>query len=89
MRIEIPMIPSLEEQLKVVVLTATKEAIEEGRKQLATREWMTLKEGAVYANVSYNSFIKFRERGLKVCEIDGIKRVSKKEIDIFLEKNSY
>nr|WP_241489985.1 NapC/NirT family cytochrome c [Lysinibacillus sphaericus] len=89
MRIEIPMIPSLEEQLKVVVLTATKEAIEEGRKQLAAREWMSLKEGAVYANVSYNSFIKFRERGLKVCEIDGIKRVSKKEIDIFLEKNSY
>ncbi|QEA01275.1 DNA-binding protein [Lysinibacillus fusiformis] len=83
------MIPSLEEQLKVVVLTATKEAIEDGRKQLAAREWMSLKEGAVYANVSYNSFIKFRERGLKVFEIDGIKRVSKKEIDIFLEKNSY
>lgn len=89
MRIELDMPEGLEEQLKHVVISATKEAIEQSQKQLMTKEWMNLREGALYAGVSYNSFIKFRERGLKVCEIDGIKRVSKKEIDFFLEKNSF
>jgi len=89
MRIELDMPQGLAEQLKQVVLNATKEAIEEQQKQLATKQWLSLKEGAVYAGVSYNSFIKFRLLGMKVCEIDGIKRVSKKEIDSFLENNSF
>lgn len=79
----------LEEQLKAVVITATREAIEQTQKRLVAKEWFSLKEACEYAGVSYNSFIKFRNRGLKVCEIEGIKRVSKKEIDSFLEKNSY
>lgn len=53
-----------------------------------TKEWLSLKEASTYAGVSYNTFIKFRTRGLKVCEIDGIKRVSRKEIDRFLEEHS-
>lgn len=53
------------------------------------KDWMSLKEAANYAGVSYNTFIKFRTLGLKVCEIDGIKRVSKKEIDRFLEGHSF
>lgn len=53
------------------------------------KEWMTLDEGAEYANVSINSFRKFRLHGLKVTEIEGIKRVSRKEIDSFLEGNGY
>lgn len=54
-----------------------------------TKSWMSLKEAAHYAGVSSNTFIKFRLRGLKVCEIDGIKRVSRKEIDRFLEEHSF
>lgn len=52
-------------------------------------EWLSVKDAAKYASVSYNTFIKFRTMGLKVCEIDGIKRVSKKEIDRFLEEYSF
>lgn len=52
-------------------------------------EWLDLKSAAKYAGVSYNTFIKFRKMGLKVTEIDGIKRVKKSEIDRFLEKYSY
>lgn len=51
--------------------------------------WLSLKEAAKYAGVSYNTFIKFRHRGLKVFELEGIKRVSKKEIDRFLEEYSF
>lgn len=51
-------------------------------------EWISLKEGAVYAGVCLNTFKMFREHGLKVCEIQGVKRVSKKEIDRFLIENS-
>lgn len=53
------------------------------------KEWMTLKEGADYAGVSYNTLIKFRLMGLKVVEIDGIKRISKTEIDNFFKENSF
>ncbi|SFQ61819.1 hypothetical protein SAMN05421670_3002 [Psychrobacillus psychrotolerans] len=52
-------------------------------------EWMTLANGAKYAGVSYNTFSKFRLMGLKVSEIEGIKRVSRKEIDSFLESYSF
>ncbi|ETT81999.1 hypothetical protein MKZ08_03755 [Viridibacillus sp. FSL R5-0477] len=52
------------------------------------KEWFSLKEAAIYAGVSYNTFKKFRLLGLKVCEIEGIKRVAKKEIDRFLEEYS-
>lgn len=53
------------------------------------KEWFSLKEAAKYAGVSYNTFIKFRLCGLKVCEIEGIKRVSRREIDRFLEEHSF
>ncbi|MFS0819182.1 helix-turn-helix domain-containing protein [Lysinibacillus sp. 1P01SD] len=52
------------------------------------KEWLSLKEAAKYAGVSYNTFVKFRHKGLKVCEIEGVKRVSKKEINRFLEEYS-
>lgn len=57
-------------------------------KELSTKKWMTLKEGAAYAGVSYNTFMKFRIIGLKICEIEGVRRVSKTEIDNFLNENS-
>lgn len=53
------------------------------------KEWLSLKEAAAYAGVSYNTFIKFREMGLKIAEVEGIKRVSRKEIDTFLENHSF
>lgn len=59
------------------------------RKHIVPIEWMTLADGAKYAGVSYNSFSKFREMGLKVSQVEGIKRVSRTEIDKFLEKNSF
>lgn len=80
---------SLEEQIKKVVIEATKEALVLNTNGQGANEWMSMKEAASYIGVSYNSFVKFRSMGLAVCEIDGIKRVSKKEIDAFLMKNSF
>ncbi|KUF32516.1 hypothetical protein AK833_12860 [Lysinibacillus sp. F5] len=53
------------------------------------KEWMSLKEAADYMGVSYNTLYKFRQMGLKVCEIERVKRVSRKEIDSFLESHSF
>ncbi|CAM5199046.1 hypothetical protein UACE39S_05771 [Ureibacillus acetophenoni] len=64
-------------------------AINLEKKFTSNKEWMTLKEGAAYAGVSYNTLMKFRLMGLKICEIDGTKRVSKTEIDNFLMENSF
>lgn len=52
-------------------------------------EWMSITEASKYVGVSFNTFSKFRSMGLKICEIDGIKRVSRKEIDNFLENHSF
>lgn len=89
MKVELDLFPELEEQLKLLVFKATREALNGSTEENNNKEWMSLKEGAKYAGVSYNSFIKFRAMGLVICEIDGIKRVSKKEIDNFLHKNSF
>lgn len=78
----------LEEQIKTVVLMATKQAMEQHQKVLFAKDWMSIKEGASYAGVSVNTFNKFRKIGLKICELDGVKRVSRKEINEFLESYS-
>lgn len=77
----------LENILTELIINCTNQAI---KSQLfLSKEWFSLSEAAKYAGVSHNTLVKFREKGLKVCEIDGIKRVSKKEIDRFLEDYSY
>lgn len=53
------------------------------------KEWMTIEEARNYIGVSYNTFNKFRIMGLKVAEIDGVKRVAKSEIDRFLTEHSF
>lgn len=65
--------------------------IEKSFAQLSSeyKEWLSLKEGASYAGVSYNTFIKFRTMGLRVSEIDGVKRVSKTEVNRFMEEHSF
>jgi hypothetical protein len=65
------------------------EAMEDYQKHhTTTKEWMSIKEAYEYIGVSNNTFMKYREMGLKVCEIEGIKRVSKEEIDNFLNQFS-
>lgn len=75
---------SLEDQLKEFIISSLKDA----SSTILFKEWMSISEAAKYIGVSYNTFTKFRTMGLKICEIDGIKRVSKKEIDTFLVTHS-
>lgn len=89
MKIELDMPEGLESQLRNLVMKAAKEGFDIFQNQMNTKQWMNLKEAAEYAGVSYNTFIRYRNLGLKVCEIDGVKRVSKKVVDDFLESNSY
>lgn len=77
----------LEKALTESVVNLISSAI--NKNKLYSPEWLSLVDAAKYAGVSYNTFIKFRSLGLKVCEIDGVKRVSRKEIDCFLEKHSF
>ncbi|QPQ34420.1 helix-turn-helix domain-containing protein [Lysinibacillus sp. JNUCC-52] len=75
--------------LENIITDAINKALLSTKQLMGINEWMSLKEGAKYAGVSYNTFMKFREMGLKVSEIDGVKRVSRKEIDHFLENHSF
>lgn len=75
------MTSTLENQIKEFIVSTQQNAS-------SYNEWMSISEAAKYVGVSYNTFVKFRNMGLKICEIDGIKRVSRKEIDTFLDTHS-
>ena len=77
--------PHVEEFISNVV----HQTLQTAKLTFAISEWMTLKDGAIYAGVSCNTFMKYRLNGLKVSEIEGVKRVSRKEIDRFLENYSF
>lgn len=51
-------------------------------------EWLKLKDAAKYLGVSEGTFYKLRIRGLKVFEVNGTKRVNKKDLERFIKKNS-
>lgn len=78
-----------ESRMEELIKDTIKNTLQSSKEILIQGEWMSLKEAAKYAGVSYNTLIKFREMGLKVSEIDMVKRVSKKEIDRFLEQHSF
>lgn len=74
------------ESFKLAMVNVVKEVLEDYK--LATKEWFSLKEAAQYIGVSTNTLTKYREMGLKVFVVEGVSRVSRKEIDRFLETYS-
>lgn len=67
-----------------------REQIYEVLKELTvTTEWLSINDAAKYVGVSLNTFKSFRDMGLPIVELGKIKRVSKKEIDIFLQQYMY
>ena len=89
MTLQLEVSTGLERELQSVILTTIRQAVQDLQQQNPSKEWMSLKEGAAYAGVSYNTLIKFRSMGLRVCEIERVKRISKSEIDTFLNKHSF
>lgn len=81
---------SFEKRLVSAIVKAVQEKIELPPIETAatTEEWMNLKTAAKYLGVSENTLYKFRVRGLKILEIDNVKRVSKTDLDRFIKKNS-
>lgn len=74
------------ELLRTMMSEAIKDIVTEYK--VASKEWFSLKEAAEYIGVSVNTLAKYRVMGLKVCVIEGVSRVSRKEIDSFLETYS-
>lgn len=72
--------------LKSIMEAALKQVIQEHK--LVTKEWFSLKEAAEYIGVSNNTLAKYREMGLRVFVVEGVSRVSRKEINRFLETHS-
>ncbi|MFF3102994.1 helix-turn-helix domain-containing protein [Viridibacillus arvi] len=72
--------------LKTMMSSVFKEIVTEYK--TISKEWFSLKEAAEYIGVSPNTLAKYREMGLKVFVVEGVSRVSRKEIDRFLETHS-
>lgn len=79
---------NIESHMEELIINTINKALLSSKQMLGLNEWMSIKEGAKYAGVSYNTFKKFRSKGLKISEIDGVMRVSRKEIDRFLESHN-
>lgn len=76
-------------EIEEIVIKAVQKALQAAQHEFVDSGWLSLKEGAKYAGVSYNTLIKYRQYGLQVCEIEGIKRISRKEIDRFFQEHSF
>ncbi|MFA1739366.1 hypothetical protein [Lysinibacillus fusiformis] len=66
-----------ETNIEKLISTVVTKTISTLKETFIDSEWMSLKEAATYLNVSPNTLKKFRVMGLKISEIDGVKRVSK------------
>lgn len=52
-------------------------------------EWLTYREAMNYLKIkSYTTLYKFIAKGLKVTEIGNVKRISKENLDAFMDKYS-
>lgn len=52
-------------------------------------EWLTYRQAMDYLQIkSYTTLYKFISKGLKVTEIGNVKRIYKKNLDDFMQKNS-
>ncbi|MGE7021337.1 helix-turn-helix domain-containing protein [Solibacillus cecembensis] len=76
-------------ELEQLIMKAVQKALHAAHHEFVDSGWLSLKEGAKYAGVSYNTLMKYRTLGLQVCEIDGVKRISRKEIDRFFQEHSF
>ncbi|MGE7795887.1 helix-turn-helix domain-containing protein [Lysinibacillus fusiformis] len=76
-------------EIEEIVIKAVQKALQAAQHEFVDSGWLSLKEGAKYAGVSYNTLLKYRQHGLQVCEIEGIKRISRKEIDRFFQEHSF
>lgn len=79
-----------EEQLTAFLEAFKQELIELFEQHLlkSQKQLLTTKEAANYLGVSYNTFQKLRYEGIKMFEVDGIKRVYKADLDTFIQTNS-
>ncbi|WP_346234830.1 helix-turn-helix domain-containing protein [Lysinibacillus telephonicus] len=83
--------PEIQSTTQAIILNTIAELLEEivNNQKEESKEWMSIEQACKYLNISYNTFKKFRIMGLKVAEIDGVKRVAKSEIDRFLNEHSF
>lgn len=89
---EIPLMLS-EESLNVirsVMLKSAQEAFSEVVQQQKYPRYMTIKNASGYAGVAVNTFRKdFIDKGLKVIDPNGLKRIDKNDIDEFMENMKF
>lgn len=70
------------------VINEIKPSLEAIAKQLIQKEWLSLGEAAEYIGVSRSTLAThFVNKGLAVSKIQQVKRISKKDIDEFLNEN--
>lgn len=63
-------------------------ALEVVAKELKQKEWMSIGEASEYVGVSRSTFTShFINRGLLVSKIQQVKRISKTDLDNFLNEN--
>jgi hypothetical protein len=82
-----------EESLNVihgVMLKSAQEAFSEVVRRQKYPRYMTIKDASSYAGVAVNTFRKdFINKGLKVIDPDGLKRIDKNDIDEFMENMKF
>lgn len=75
------------EMYEQTLLNMVKDAFEKANNASTHKPYMNKKEAALYIGISFNTLQKFIEYGLPVIDVENVKLISKKDIDLFLEQN--
>ncbi|MCT4397329.1 helix-turn-helix domain-containing protein [Pediococcus ethanolidurans] len=83
MEVKMQVPPEFEEHIKEEMLKTAVEAYKLAGKREALPEYMNMKQAGEYAGVSFNTLKKWIAMDLRVSNIAGMQRISKKAIDEF------
>lgn len=83
MEVKMQVPPEFEEHIKREMLKTAVEAYKLAGKREALPEYLNMRQAGEYAGVSFNTLKKWIAMDLRVSNIAGMQRISKKAIDNF------
>ncbi|USZ60692.1 helix-turn-helix domain-containing protein [Lactiplantibacillus plantarum] len=78
----------VENQIKAEMYEACRDAFEKFGKQTTYPDYMDLGQACSYLNVARNTLNGFIREGLPVSIIGNVKRISKRDINNFMDENA-
>lgn len=84
MDMQITLPQAVSDSIQAMVQQSLKDSIDKMQGDSNAPEWFDLKGASDYLKVSLGTLAKFQRLGLQVTKIDGVQRISKKNLNSFM-----